>query len=238
MHGVFAATASPEINTPLAALGGFIETLQESAKDDPAARERFLAIMAQQADRMRRLVDDLLSLNRIELGEHVPPRDDLDLRRLTLEAVAQMSAFEEGRIEMDLHGVDAPLTVRGDAAQLEQAVVNLVENALKYGGDARPIRVTAAERTDPRRQIGLRVEDSGPGIPKEHLPRLTERFYRVERASERQASGTGLGLSIVKHVVSRHRGALEVESRPGRGSRFTLWLPPAEEFDIASSPDI
>lgn len=233
LHRDFVANASHELKTPIAAIAGFVETLRGPAKDDVEAHERFLRIMAQQAERMRRLVEDLLSLNRIELNEHVPPRETLDLSALLERTARQNPEFELGRIELQSPPADRPRKVRGDSGQLEQLFTNLIENALKYGGDGAPVRLSVEERSAPRRQIGVTVEDSGPGIPREHIRRLTERFYRVEDQPGKLKSGTGLGLSIVKHVVSRHRGALEIDSRPGRGSRFTVWLPPAEDFEGA-----
>ena len=205
LHRDFVANASHELKTPLAVIAGFVETLRGSAKDDPAAQERFLKIMEQQAERMRRLVEDLLSLNRIELNEHVPPRDTLDLLELLRGAAEQAPEYDEGRIALDIHGYAGPRSVRGDRGQLEQVFNNLIENALKYGGDRAPVRVSIAERAAPRRQIGVTVEDFGPGIPSEHIHRLTQRFYRVNEKPGALKSGTGLGLSIVKHAVSRHR---------------------------------
>lgn len=237
LHRDFVANASHELKTPIAVIAGFVETLRGPAKDDVEARERFLKIMEQQAERMRRLVEDLLSLNRIELNEHVPPRDTLDLPAVVRSAAEESTEFENGRIALETGAYGGPRAVRGDRGQLEQVFVNLIENALKYGGDRAPIRVTIAERATPRRQIGVTVEDFGPGIPSEHIRRLTERFYRVEEKSGALKSGTGLGLSIVKHAVSRHRGELEIESRLGHGSRFTVWLPPEEDFESAPVDD-
>ncbi|MEL6978428.1 MAG: ATP-binding protein [Pseudomonadota bacterium] len=234
LHRDFIANASHELKTPLSSIGGFVETLRGAARDDPAAQERFLGILAQQAERMRRLVEDLLSLNRIELNEHVPPRETVDLIAIARRAAAETPGHQQERLILELP--DDPAWVRGDGAQLEQVISNLIENALKYGGEGREVRVSHQERTAPRRRIGLAVQDFGPGVAKEHLPRLTERFYRVEQRRDALKSGTGLGLSIVKHAVSRHRGRLEIESRLGHGSRFTVWLPPDDAFDGVPTP--
>ncbi|MCI4665017.1 MAG: ATP-binding protein [Neomegalonema sp.] len=230
LHRDFVANASHELKTPLASIAGFVETLRGPAKDDPPAHERFLAIIAEQAERMTQLVDDLLSLNRIELNEHVRPRDNVDLREVianAMRAATPDAAAAEGRpiCELALEP-DLPLA-RGDDRELTRAFVNLISNALKYGGDGRRPRVSSARRSGARALVGVTVEDFGPGIPKDHIPRLGERFYRVEGGTTRGKSGTGLGLAIVKHVVVRHRGLLEIDSEVGRGSRFTVWLPEA-----------
>ena len=226
MRTDFIANASHELRTPLSSIKGFIETLQGPAKDDPEAQERFLAIMQAQAERMQRLVDDLLSLNRIELNEHVAPTEILDLGELaneTAEALGPMARDRGARIDCR-----APLRgpkVRGDRDQLIQALGNLLENGLKYGGGS-PVELTLAEPSpDHPGMIGLTVSDRGEGIHPQHIPRLTERFYRVSVKRSRDQGGTGLGLAIVKHILSRHRGELSIASEVGRGSRFTLWLP-------------
>lgn len=233
LHRDFVANASHELKTPIASITGFVETLRGPAKDDAEAHERFLRIMAQQAERMRRLVEDLMSLNRIELNEHIPPRETLDVIALLQRVMVQTPQLESAEIEHTLAEYQGARDVRGDAAQLEQVFVNLLENALKYGGGRAPVRIEVAERSAPRRQIGVTVADFGPGIAKEHVRRLTERFYRVDEQPGQLKSGTGLGLSIVKHAVSRHRGELEIDSRLGHGSRFTVWLPRAEDFEGA-----
>jgi two-component system phosphate regulon sensor histidine kinase PhoR len=232
MRTDFVANASHELRTPLSSIKGFIETLQTSAKDDPEARARFLGIMLAQAERMQRLVDDLLSLSRIELEEHIAPQERQALGALALEVTEALAPMaEERRTELRAEIEPPGPIVRGDRDQLAQALGNLVENALKYGGGA-PVRVSL-ERDEAERpgMIGLSVRDSGEGIAREHLPRLTERFYRVSVKRSRDQGGTGLGLAIVKHILSRHRGELEIESAPGEGSRFTLWLPRAAEAE-------
>jgi two-component system phosphate regulon sensor histidine kinase PhoR len=234
----FVANASHELRTPLASITGFIETLQGHAKDDPAATEQFLRIMAVQAERMKRLIDDLLSLNRIEINEHVQPRDVVDVAdtvREVVSALAPVAANEGARVEVALP--ETGLRVRGSADELAQVFVNLIDNAVKYAGVHGPIRI-ALEAPNAARpgMLGVTVADCGPGIPREHLPRLTERFYRVNAARSRERGGTGLGLAIAKHIMNRHRGELTVTSAAGQGSRFTVWLPilPAEAAEPAA----
>ena len=223
----FVANASHELKTPLASISGFIETLQGHAKGDPEAAERFLAIMAAQADRMKRLVDDLISLNRIEMNEHVAPRDPIDVAAAVWEvagALAPVAEREGARIAVELP--ESGLVARGDQMEIAQVFVNLMDNALKYAGRDGPIRVYREPTTATRpNMMGVTVADQGPGIAREHLPRLTERFYRVDIARSRERGGTGLGLAIAKHILNRHRGDLTVASVPGRGARFTVWLP-------------
>ena len=241
LHRDFVANASHELKTPLTSISGFIETLRGPAKDDPAAHERFLAIVAEQADRMAQLVEDLLSLNRIELEEHVAPRDSVDVgavARAALKAAtiaSEQRADDEGVFETDLPA-GLPL-VCADEKQIALALGNLISNALKYGGDARRPRIFATRRPGRRPMVGVTVEDFGAGIPKEHIPRLCERFYRAEGVATRGKAGTGLGLAIVKHVVLRHRGELEIESDVGRGSRFTIWLPEVKLINDGQKAD-
>jgi two-component system phosphate regulon sensor histidine kinase PhoR len=231
MRQDFVANASHELRTPLATLTGFIETLRGPARDDQAARERFLSIMADQASRMTRLVDDLLSLGRIELNEHLPPKDRVDLRRVlatVADSLEQRAARREMRIAVALTP-DLP-PVLGDADELTQVFQNLIDNAIKYSGAGTAVEVSAALST--RRVAGasavqVAVRDTGEGILPEHLPRLTERFYRVDPARSRELGGTGLGLAIVKHIVNHHRGVLDIASELGQGSVFTVHLPMA-----------
>ncbi len=225
----FVANASHELKTPLASISGIIETLQGHARDDPEAAERFLGIMATQTERMRRLVEDMLSLNRIEQNERVPPRTPQSLAEIveeTVEALAPVAEAAGIDLQADLAG--AEVAVLGSREELSQVFQNLVDNAIKYGraGDSVAVRaLPAGPETGGR--VGIAVVDTGPGIARTHLPRLTERFYRVSVPHSRARGGTGLGLAIVKHVLSRHRGQLEIESEEGRGSRFTVWLPVA-----------
>jgi two-component system phosphate regulon sensor histidine kinase PhoR len=223
----FVANASHELRTPLASLLGFIETLQGPARNDPAARDRFLDIMREQAQRMTRLIDDLLSLSRIELRAHVPPETPVDLRAIVMQMLDSLSPLGRERgVEIAFEADPGALTVRGDRDELLRVVENLVENAVKYGGDGGRVDVMLRRLTGGEGgQIALTVRDDGPGIAPEHLPRLTERFYRVDVTASREQGGTGLGLAIVKHIVNRHRGRLHIESELGRGATFRVVLP-------------
>jgi two-component system phosphate regulon sensor histidine kinase PhoR len=225
----FVANASHELRTPLSALLGFIETIQGPAADDPEAQTRFLAIMHEQAKRMGRLVEDLLSLSRIELNEHQAPTGQVGIAAV-LRGVANSLELKaaERRMSLDLDiAADLPPVI-GDADELTQVFQNLIENALKYGRAETPVRigVTASARLRPG--IAVAIRDHGEGIARIHLPRLTERFYRIDTARSRQMGGTGLGLAIVKHIVNRHRGLLEIDSEIGEGSVFTIHLRAAE----------
>jgi two-component system phosphate regulon sensor histidine kinase PhoR len=231
MRADFVANVSHELRTPLASLIGFVETLRGPAADDPPAQQRFLEIMAEQGARMNRLIDDLLSLSRIELTEHQTPSEPLDLARLIQRMIAgfelrlaERNVKLSARIEADLP------VVAGDADQMAQVLQNLLDNGLKYGrdGGVLSLEVALAEpgnRWPARRGIVVAVADQGFGIPKEHLPRLTERFYRVDKGRSRAVGGTGLGLAIVKHIVNRHRGQLLIESEVGKGTTVSVWLP-------------
>jgi len=224
MRADFVANASHELRTPLASLVGFIETLQGRASDDPVARGRFLGIMGQQAARMSRLVDDLLSLSRVEMREHVPPRAAIDLNETISVAVQALEPVARATgATLTFTPCDGPAVVLGETDEIMQVVQNLVQNALKYGAAGRPVAVTIRrEARGPTSRLAVAVRDEGPGIPPEHLPRLTERFYRVSAKSSREKGGTGLGLAIVKHIINRHRGELRIESEPGKGSTFTF----------------
>lgn len=228
MRADFVANASHELRTPLASLIGFIETLRGPAEDDKPARARFLGIMAEQSERMRRLIDDLLGLSRIELTEHQPPTGTA---RLAAVARAEIEALEPllkaRRMSVEARLEEAALAQPADAEQLAQVVRNLLENAVRHGreGGQVVLSVGAGEGSGKRAGVVLEVADDGPGIPREHLPRLTERFYRVDAGRSRSAGGTGLGLAIVKHIVNRHRGQLAIESEAGAGAVFRVWLP-------------
>ena len=233
MRADFVANASHELRTPLASLSGFIETLQGPARNDAAARERFLAIMAAQARRMSRLIDDLLSLSRIELNAHVRPETEVELSSIVAHVCDTLSPLAKERgVELDVAGSETPLPVRGDRDELIRLFENLVENALKYAAGGKRVTVTLAREGGGDRPVALvRVRDYGPGIAPEHLPRLTERFYRVDVAASRDQGGTGLGLAIVKHIVARHRGRLSIESEPGAGATFSVRLEAVPYFD-------
>jgi two-component system phosphate regulon sensor histidine kinase PhoR len=225
----FVANASHELRTPLASLLGFIETLQGSARNDAGARDRFLEIMRGQAQRMTRLIDDLLSLSRIELREHVAPDTPLDLLLIVQHMRDSLGPLARERgLELTLAPSPGPHMVLGDRDELLRVAENLIENAVKYGESGGRVDL-ALERLPASggqpSQFELCVRDYGPGIAPEHLPRLTERFYRVDVAESRQKGGTGLGLAIVKHIVHRHGGRLLIESTPGEGARFRVMLP-------------
>jgi two-component system phosphate regulon sensor histidine kinase PhoR len=228
MRADFIANASHELRTPLAALLGFIETLQGRAKDDAAAREKFLAIMQAQATRMARLIDDLLSLSRIELNAHLQPSTPVDLGPIVRQVAdgLQMLARDRG-VDIKVSASAEPLVVLGDRDELIRALENLVENALKYGaaGKRVDLTLTRGHTRAGGAEARMMVRDYGPGIAPEHLPRLTERFYRVDVGESRAQGGTGLGLALVKHILNRHGGRLSVESTLGAGAAFTMHLP-------------
>ncbi|MCJ2874019.1 UNVERIFIED_ORG: two-component system phosphate regulon sensor histidine kinase PhoR [Rhizobium sp. SORGH_AS260] len=221
MRSDFVANASHELRTPLASLRGFIETMQGPARNDPKAQERFLAIMLDQATRMSRLVDDLMSLSRLELRANIAPDQKVDLVpvighvRDTLLPLAN-----ELDVDITLHLPDGPAEVQGDRDELVQVFQNLVENACKYGQEGKIVDVWL--RAEPSKPVEVSVVDRGPGIPAEHVPRLTERFYRVSVADSRSKKGTGLGLAIVKHILTRHRARLIIKSELGSGTDFTV----------------
>jgi two-component system phosphate regulon sensor histidine kinase PhoR len=234
MRADFVANASHELRTPLTVLRGFIETLEGPAKDDPDARARFLKTMGAEAQRMSRLVDDLLSLSRIEQNEHVQPSDQVRFRDVVGAVIDSLRPYAEDRhvaLELDLE--DGLPPVIGDRDQLTQLFTNLIDNAVKYGGEGGKVRVQAqfgeaapsgAGPLTGRPSIIATVADRGPGIAKEHLPRLTERFFRVDPALSRHLGGTGLGLAIVKHILRRHRGHMAIDSVPGQGTTVTVYL--------------
>ena len=223
MRTDFVANASHELRTPLASVLGFIETLQGPAKEDAAARERFLGIMAQQAMRMSRLIDDLLSLSKVEERAHVRPRDVLDLWDVVVQVADGLAPLaREHGVEIRLVRETLETTVRGDRDELTRVLENLTENAIKYGRDGKHVTLTAS-RADS--QIAVAVRDYGPGVAPEDLPRLTERFYRVDVAGSRAMGGTGLGLALAKNILLRHGGRLVIASTLGEGATFTAELP-------------
>jgi two-component system phosphate regulon sensor histidine kinase PhoR len=222
----FIANASHELRTPLASLLGFVETLQGAAKDDPNARERFLGIMRDQGKRMARLIDDLLSLSQIERQEHVRPQTQIDFAdviRQCIDALSPVAKEAQVRLQVD---IPAKLPISGDRDELIRVVENLIENAIKYGADDEgaetQIEIALVEKDG---QARFSVRDHGAGIAPEHLPRLTERFYRVDAGKSRAKGGTGLGLALVKHIVARHRGVLRIWSEPDKGAEFSVEIP-------------
>jgi two-component system phosphate regulon sensor histidine kinase PhoR len=265
MRADFVANASHELRTPLATLLGFVETLRGPARDDAAARERFLAIMHEQTQRMARLVADLLSLSRIELNEHTPPIGRVllgEVVRTIIDSLELKAADKRMAIVVDAPppGGEAPIRlddlppVSGDDDELSQVFQNLIDNAIKYGRTDSTIRIASwlvapratadaalpAPRLD-QPAVAIAVMDEGEGIAREHVPRLTERFYRIDTARSRALGGTGLGLAIVKHILNRHRGALDIDSMVGQGSTFTVYLPLAAPIEtpgkvVAASP--
>jgi two-component system phosphate regulon sensor histidine kinase PhoR len=230
MRRDFVANVSHELRTPLTALVGFIETLRGAARDDPAARQRFLSIMDREAARMNRLVGDLLSLSRVESQERMRPSDRVDVVALVRQTVATLRGLcETSGIVVTINAPTAPVTVAGDADQLTQVLHNLIENAVKYGGSGGRLQIDVTRDASSLAMRGpavtIAVRDFGDGIAPIHIARLTERFYRADTHRSREMGGTGLGLAIVKHIVNRHRGRLRIESTVGEGSCFTVILP-------------
>ncbi len=226
----FVANVSHELRTPLSSLVGFIETLQGEASQDPEAQGRFLAIMSAEAGRMSRLIEDLLSLSKIEVNEHVQPNDKVDLETIiesVVDALDKQSA--DKNISIVVRVPDQLSPIIGDADEVTQVFMNLIANALSYGKTGTAVTITAEDNIplpkSPGKGVRVTVEDQGDGIAKDQLVRLTERFYRVDKARSRNLGGTGLGLAIVKHIINRHRGTLTVESTEGVGSKFSVLLP-------------
>ncbi|GAB1717227.1 MAG: histidine kinase [Nitrobacter sp.] len=236
MRADFVANASHELRTPLAALSGFIDTLQGPARDDPGARDRFLGIMHAQATRMARLIDDLLSLSRVELSAHVRPDTLVDLIPIVRQVVDGLEPLAvERQVDIEVSLPNTPVMIAGDREELLRLFENLIENALKYGASGSRIVVSSMMDAAPDGVPEFRVvvRDFGPGIAPEHLPRLTERFYRIDVGDSRAQGGTGLGLSLVKHILNRHHGRLLIESVPGQGASFTAGFPPAQAISPA-----
>lgn len=227
MRRDFVANVSHELRTPLTAFTGFIETLRGAARNDPAARDRFLAIMEREAARMNRLVSDLLHLSRVEAVERVRPTGSVDVAAVVRGAIASLRPVADAAgVSVELAGESGPLPVPADADQITQVMSNLIENAIKYGGSGKLVTVRLTRDALPRGPaVRIDVIDRGEGIDPVHLPRLTERFYRVDSHRSREQGGTGLGLAIVKHIVNRHRGRLKIESEEGKGSVFSVLLP-------------
>ncbi len=234
MRADFVANASHELRSPLSAILGFIETLQGPASADEKARVRFLGIMGREAERMNRLIDDLLHLSRLEIDEHIRPKGTVDISNC-LRSVFDLLEPRAKSKNMTLT-VNQPSnlqSVNGDVDQLNQVFRNLIENAIHYGTEGTEVEVTIEQRTErpnaPENGIAIHIKDQGAGIAKQHIPRLTERFYRIDNARTRGASNapisTGLGLAIVKHIINRHRGRLKIESELNVGSTFSVFLP-------------
>ncbi len=231
MRADFVANASHELRTPLAAVSGFIDTLKGHARDDAQARDRFLDIMSVEAGRMRRLIEDLLSLTRIELNEHVRPSGVVHIDRIVREAFAALSPLAQiDGITLELSAAPDLPPVTGERDELIQLFQNLIHNAIKYGREGGHVWVTlkavpGAGGRGSASMLAAIVRDDGEGIAQDAVPRLTERFYRVDVKRSREKGGTGLGLAIVKHIVNRHQGRLAIESKASEGSAFTVLLP-------------
>lgn len=221
----FVANVSHELRTPLTALLGFIETLKGAAKDDPAARDRFLSIMEREAGRMNRLVRDLLSLSKVEAEERQRPATRGNIAALIQSAMTTLRPVaEQAGVALEITGFEGAPEIAADADQIVQLFQNLIENAVKYAAGGKVVTV-AIHPPEAGSMLRIDVVDRGEGIAAHHLPRLTERFYRVDSHRSREMGGTGLGLAIVKHIVNRHRGKLTISSESGRGSCFSVWLP-------------
>lgn len=230
MRRDFVANVSHELRTPLTALLGFIETLRGPARNDPEATSRFLSTMQIEASRMERLVKDLLSLSRVEAQERVRPTERVDLVKVVQSVLHAMRPIaDEAAVRIEAETPQGPLPVPGDADQLQQVFINLIENAIKYGGQGKPIQISMdiSEEHPALRgpSVTVAVRDHGSGVEEVHIPRLTERFYRVDSHRSREMGGTGLGLAIVKHIINRHRGRLRIQSTLGDGSIFEVILP-------------
>jgi two-component system phosphate regulon sensor histidine kinase PhoR len=239
MRADFVANASHELRTPLAALSGFIDTLQGPARDDVAAQKRFLPIMQAQATRMARLIDDLLSLSRIELNAHRRPDTQLDAVPLVRQVADGLQTLARDRdVSITIQAPAQPQLVLGDRDELIRVFENLIENALKYGAAGKRVEITvsSADLPEGAKELRVAVRDYGPGIAPEHLPRLTERFYRVDVVESREQGGTGLGLALVKHILNRHGGRLSIISTRGAGATFTAHIPllPADARPVDS----
>ncbi|WP_417260750.1 sensor histidine kinase [Celeribacter sp.] len=230
MRRDFVANVSHELRTPLTAVLGFIETLQGPAANDAGARTRFLEIMGKEARRMNRIVGDLLSLSRVQADRRVRPTEEIDISAILRSVALSLAPLAQKQdVTLTLEGAQDATMIAGDHDQLTQVFTNLIENAIKYGGTDREVlvQVTAHAQEPTLRGPALRVDvlDQGEGIDPVHIPRLTERFYRVDSHRSRELGGTGLGLAIVKHILNRHRGRLKIESHKGQGTCFSVILP-------------
>ena len=228
MRHDFVANVSHELRSPLTALTGFVETLQGAAANDPAARERFLAMMAHEADRMARLIGDLLSLSKLQASERVAPTDPINLFNILNSISSSLSGLADRKnISLKLNFSNCMPMVIGDSDELTQVFQNLIENAIKYSTKETEVCVSFFPPLEGKSHLCITVEDRGDGIEPSQIPRLTERFYRVDKGRSRNQGGTGLGLAIVKHILIRHRGWLKISSQVGKGSVFAVYLPEA-----------
>jgi len=226
MRADFIANASHELRTPLASIAGFVETLRGPARDDARARDHFLQIMQNQTARMARLIDDLLSLSRLEMKPYLPPGATVDVRLVLQSVIDSLGPLaEESGVVIERQFADTPVELRGDRDELFQVFENLLENACKYGQSGGRVTVSIETGTASGNEVAVTIRDYGPGIPEEHIPRITERFYRVDVDTSRAQKGTGLGLSIVKHILTRHNARLTIKSEVGKGAAFTVHLP-------------
>ncbi len=226
MRADFIANASHELRTPLASISGFVETLRGPARNDAVARENFLQIMHNQTARMARLIDDLLSLSRLEMKPYLPPGAMVDIRQVVESVIDSLAPLaKESGVVVERSLGDRPIEARGDRDELFQVFENLLENACKYGQAGGRVAVSVERADAGDGEVAVTIRDFGPGIPEEHIPRLTERFYRVDVDNSRVQKGTGLGLAIVKHILTRHNGRLTIRSKPGEGAAFTVHLP-------------
>jgi two-component system phosphate regulon sensor histidine kinase PhoR len=226
MRADFIANASHELRTPLASISGFVETLRGPARNDAVARDKFLQIMQNQTARMARLIDDLLSLSRLEMKPYLPPGASVDVRQVVESVIDSLAPLaRESGVVVERNLGDRPIDARGDRDELFQVFENLLENACKYGQAGGRVLVSVDKADAGDAEVAVTIRDFGPGIPEEHIPRITERFYRVDVDNSRSQKGTGLGLAIVKHILTRHNGRLTIRSKPGEGAAFTVHLP-------------
>ncbi|MDA9581756.1 ATP-binding protein [Amylibacter sp.] len=232
MRHDFVANVSHELRSPLTALSGFVETLQGAAANDKVARERFLDMMSNEADRMARLIGDLLSLSKLQASERVAPIDRVDLFRILSSVSSSLSGLADAnKVKLKLDFSNSMPLVTGDSDELTQVFQNLIENAIKYSGNGSTVSVSFAPPKQGKNHLCIMVEDTGEGIEPTQIPRLTERFYRVDKGRSRAQGGTGLGLAIVKHILIRHRGWLKISSQLEKGSIFAVYLPVSKEKD-------
>lgn len=234
MRSEFVANVSHELRSPLTALAGFIETLSGPAKDDTDARQRFLGLMDKEAARMKRLIDDLLSLSKLQGKERIRPSGHVDVHVLVQRVIATLTPISElERKNIDFKNNSKVTTILGDEDELIQIFHNIIENAIKYGALDTDVSIEISDIDHVAgidgRVLAVSVADQGAGIAAEDIPRLTERFYRVDKSRSRIKGGTGLGLAIVKHILNRHRGRLHIESEVGVGSTFTIFVPIGEK---------